>query len=60
MKRAFTQVSGTWHPAKKHQPDDRCDYQAQKTGVRTSKGYPDIRTITGSYMMNEVTFIKED
>jgi len=32
----------------------------QKLGRKISKGYPDIRTITGSYMMNEITFNKED
>lgn len=34
--------------------------EAEKTSRKISKGYPDIRTITGSYMMNEITFTKED
>ncbi|PHS75371.1 MAG: hypothetical protein COB56_08050 [Robiginitomaculum sp.] len=34
--------------------------EQQKLSRKTSKGYPDIRTITGSYMMNEVTFVKEE
>lgn len=34
--------------------------EQQKLSRKTSKGYPDIRTITGSYMMNEITFIKEE